>query len=245
MKTLLAIVVVFVAATNTAVAQNDWNSSARQPHYGYYPGKPVYQSWYLYDGSCYYHASTWQESILRGQAALLDASGRCNHLNSLARINELQVQRLDQENKSQFAESQLRLRQIREAESRSRMALIRQQNAALPRAQPAPITPMPDAAAWPKLLQDDELAGYRDQVNQILCEKARTGRVPAANYQQIQQMTETILADLQADIRNVRPQDYVAVKSFARNLLADLRSPRSPDDHSGARELPALAKSAN
>ena len=55
-------------------------------------------------------------------------------------------------------------------------------------------------------------------------------------------MTDGILEGLKADIRNMQPQDYVAVKSFARSLLAELQSPPSHNYRPHAGGLYAAAR---
>ena len=157
----------------------------------------------------------------------MDAAGRYNYLNSLARTNELQTQRLAQENRQQYIESQLRLRAMRselqKAETQKRAALNRQRNANRPQ-PPRPVGEIltADAITWPKALQDEKLSPYRDRVNLALEEKARTGKVSAADSQKVQEMTADILDSLKADIRTVRPQDYLAAKRFVHNLLAEM-----------------------
>jgi hypothetical protein len=185
-----------------------------------------------------------------GQAAMADSAGRYNYLSSLADMNELQRQRLANENERQHAEDRLRLRkmqaELREVEKQKRMDLIQEQNAAGPRAAPSVnvVSPISDAIDWPTWLQNENYSHYRAQVTQLFQQKARTGQVPAADRQQIEQMTAEILAELKTDIRNIRPQDYVAVKRFARALLAELQDPPSPNDRPNAGGLMAQVKPA-
>ena len=86
------------------------------------------------------------------------------------------------------------------------------------------------AVAWPKQLQNEEFDDYRAQVSQVFEQKARTGQIPAADRRELEQLIETMVEDLKADIRKLRPQDYVAVKSFARSLLAELQTQPSHAD---------------
>jgi hypothetical protein len=236
MKTLRNLVFLFIATAGTALAQTRGNSGPARPHNGYDPARPAFQKGLNYVVLDYCRAPSRHEDGFGGQAALIDAAARFNYLASLARTNDLQAQRLAMENQRQKAEDQLQLRKMRaetrEAENQKRMALIRRQNAARPRAaQPANVvSPLTGTIAWPTLLRDASYSHYRALVGQVLQQQDRTGQLSVADSRQITQMTAEILEELKADIQNVRPQDYVAVKSFARGLLAKLRSQPSPND---------------
>ena len=103
----------------------------------------------------------------------------------------------------------------RKQRRRKRAALNRQRNANRPQ-PPRPVGEIltADAITWPKALQDEKLSPYRDRVNLALEEKASTGKVSAADSQKVQEMTADILDSLKADIRTIRPQDYIGGKTF-------------------------------
>ena len=236
MKTLLNLVFVFAATVSTALAQTRGNTPASRPVVnasyprpawhpepyarsgGHHPTWPVFHNWFNYVGPDYCYAAAPQDGALGGQAALADFTGSYNFLASLALMNELEMQRLTIENQRQLAEDQLRLRKMqvefREAENQKRMALIRQQNAAGPRAVPSvKVVSLPSGdIAWPTWLQDAKYSHYRNQVEELCQQKDRTGQVSAAGRHQVEQMTEEILEALKANIRNMRSQDYMAVK---------------------------------
>ena len=236
MKTLRNLVFLFTATAGTALAQTRGTSGTGWSHNGYRPVAPAFQKGFNYVVLDYCCTAPRHENGFGGQAALMDSAARFNYLASLARMNDLQVQRLAMENQRQKAEDQLQLRkmraELREAENQRRMALIRRQNAARPRAaQPANVAAaIAGTIAWPTFLQGEEFGDYRSLVSQVLRQRERTGRPSAADSRQITQMTAEILEELQADIQNMRPQDYVAVKSFAHGLLAELRSQPSSND---------------
>jgi hypothetical protein len=217
---------------------------------GYRPAPPVLQTGFNHAAPDGCHIHSRHDGWLGRWYALVEPVGLSNYLTSLARMNDLQTERLAMENQRQNAEDQLQLRkrraELREAENQKRVALIRQHNAARPHAaRPASVvSPISGDIAWPAFLQGDEFGEYRALANQLLQQRDRTGQIAAADGRQIERMTEKILEQLKAEIQNMRPQDYVAVKGFTRGLLAELRSRPLPDDRSRAGGLMVQAKPA-
>ncbi len=274
MKTLLTMLVMFAATATTALAGPHGNSVIPHPQTGHPPVPPVFQDSFNQAGSDHRQASapqqrkrqgrkeaflivddsqsatTPEEGMFCGQDSLANSAVIYNYLTWLAGMNELQVQQLALENQRQSAENQLRLRktqvELRAAENQKRMARIREQNAARPRAvQSVNVVLSPSGAvAWPTLFQGENHSAYRARVNQLLQQRARTERVSDDDHREITQMTDRILAQLKADIQNVPPQDYVAAKSFARGLLTELRNQPSSKDRLGAGGLVAEARPA-
>lgn len=93
-------------------------------------------------------------------------------------------------------------------------------------------------------MQKENYSDYRAKVDKVLQQKARTGQVSGADRQQIAEMTDQILEELKADVQNMRPQDYVAVKGFARQLLAELKSQSVRSDPANTGGMVADAKPA-
>jgi transcription initiation factor TFIIIB Brf1 subunit/transcription initiation factor TFIIB len=272
MKTLLNLITVLVTTTGIALAGSHGNSATSHPRNGCAPTHPNFQN--SFNHANHRHASTHQahrvpgqnaafvivdigqnactvqEDTLYGQSAPMDPAGVDNYLTSLAHMNELQAQRLANENQRRNAESQLRLRkaqaELRAAEKEERMALARERNAARPRAVPSEklVLSPSGTIAWPTFFQAENYSDYRTKVNQVLQEKALTSHVSDADRQQIAEMTDQILEELKANIQNIRPQDYVAAKSFARGLLAELQSQPSPNDRSRAGDVEAQTEPA-
>jgi hypothetical protein len=268
MRTVLTLVFVFAATDTVALAQPRGNSGFRpqmqppcralaQPransgvcryHDGCHPAPRACHNWPTYLGPDYYCDFAIRDDTLFGQPAQVDSTAGYNLLASLARMNEMEMQRLAVENQRERAENQLRLRkmksELRDAEYQKRKALLREQNAARPHAaQPASVVSPSGAIAWPIFLRDDNYSDYRAKVKELFQQKARTGHVSAADRQQITQTTEKILAELKDNIQNIQPQDYVAVKTFLRGLLTELRKQPSPNNRLCAGGLVVRAES--
>ncbi len=219
MRTLLNLIVVLAATGGTGLAQTRGNSAACRPCTGCCPAPLVFQNRFNPVGPGYpgsFTARPKPESQARpGQRANL---ARAAGFNSTLRADT------SVRPKGTVPETRA---ELREAEKQQRLALIHQRNAA--RARPALLVDIvspvsaSDGIAWPELLKGENFAGYRVRVSQVLEYKKLTGRMAVADAQQIKQMTGTILEELEADVQDIRPQDYVAVKTFARALLLELR----------------------
>ncbi len=274
MKTLLNLVVILLATAGNAAARTPGNSAPSRPQNAYTPAPRHVQPSFQRPGPGYQAAATrqahkrpgqrpalvvvngggyvctQQEDTAYGQLDVVESAGGYNYRTSAVQANESRVQERAPENQEQNAEDKLQLRktqaELREAESEKRMRVIRERNAARPRAaKPVSLILQPSGAvAWPTFLQDEDYSAYRAQVSQLFQQKARTGRVSADGCQQIAQMTEQIQKDLKANIGNMRPQDYLNAKTFLSNLPAELQSQPSPNNRSDAGGLVAEAKPA-
>ena len=247
MKTLTNMVVILLATTGTALAQSRGSSAVRHSPNGVRQIAPSCPNSSNRHNPSFHHVFVVQQGMLPGQDGPADSTGEvCIGL--LARTNELQGQEVAGENQRPQVEKQAELQKAqaerRSAENQKRLAQIRERNAARPRAVQSvkAVVSSSGAVAWPKLLQGEQFADYRAQVSQVFQQRARTGQVSADDSRQIEQMTDRTLEDLKANIGNLRPQDYVVVKGFARSLLAELQSEPAADDPTRAGTLVAQAQ---
>src|SRR5215213_1967655 len=86
-------------------------ASAQSTHTAAYAGPGYYPS---YDYGYGYHASTFEEGVLRGYAALATGIGQGNYLNSLARINNEEARTKYIKNRELAAQTYFAMRQANE-----------------------------------------------------------------------------------------------------------------------------------
>ena len=75
--------------------------------------------------------------------------------------------------------------------------------------------------AWPVILQSDEFAAPRADLELLFARQAATGQFGAEQHERLQRTTDHLLAELQTHIHEVEPGDYVAAKRFIESLAYD------------------------
>jgi hypothetical protein len=160
----------------------------------------------------------------------MDAAGRLDYLASLARLNRAQCESLEMENQLRSAETQMRLRQIRDdtrkAEMQARMARIRAENLARHRsAKPAAAVVNGNRVDFPEYLKRQQFSEYRAGIERIVAERSQSGRISAEDIRTLESMNESLVHDLRENVQDIPPKDYVAAKTFVRQLAAELRQP--------------------
>ena len=77
---------------------------------------------------------------------------------------------------------------------------------------------------WPAVLQREEFAAYREQLDVEFAEKSLgESGVGSLLYQQVREGTEQMRAELQGLIREVSPTQYIAAKRFIDSLANEAR----------------------
>jgi hypothetical protein len=73
--------------------------------------------------------------------------------------------------------------------------------------------------AWPDLLQDDQFAAPRKEVEQLLAKQASDGRLGFTDQKQARTTIDGMFHELKSEITQVPPQQYVASRSFLQSLI--------------------------
>lgn len=212
MKYLLPMVVVVLVAT-TGQAHAQW-----APYFGGY------------------HSSTAAEGFQRGMSDLVRSQGMANLYNSMAAQNLAEARSQELNNRLQATQTYFEMRQMNYQYTQAEKA----RNRRSPGAEPFRNTPQvklerPGAAEldqvtgtidWPLALQTGEYAQFRQELDTLFAERAKnTGSVNAQIYEAISATSDGLLKALLANIRNMRPQDYVNSKAFVENLAYEGRFP--------------------
>lgn len=202
-----------LAVTSTAFGQYN---------YRYYGGPSFVQ----------YRASTPLQGVYYGAAAMAQAAGQRNLMNSQAALNALEAQRMATENRELRAQAYFRMREANE-EYRQRHARPRPTREQLTRlaemATPEPPSPSEldshtGRIRWPLVLQDDLFAAHRQRIEEIFAQRAE-GEMGWRDVRQLDAVTDAFLAQLRDHIDYFPPMDYVAAKRFVESLHYTGRQP--------------------
>jgi hypothetical protein len=230
MKTATITSLIYFACVSAIVAESPPLPGQQPPNAGFPGGQAGFYDSFNHIGPDYHHASTWQEGMLRGQGTLMDAAARLDYLASLASLNRALCESLEMENQLRSAETQTRLRQIRDntrkAEMQARMARIRAENLARhPSAKPAPAVVNGNRVDFPEYLKGQQFSEYRAGIERIVTERSQSGRISAEDIPTLESMNESLVHDLRENVQDIPPKDYVAAKTFVRQLARELRQP--------------------
>ncbi|OHB72646.1 MAG: hypothetical protein A2V70_17300 [Planctomycetes bacterium RBG_13_63_9] len=242
MKTLsiqLAAVTVTLALQSGAEAQAPQNVAHVQPLHsvqsnyslglrpGYYAPAPY--------GLWYHHASTAAAAYQRGVAARIYAQGAYNRMTAEARVIHAEGRRREIENREMAAETYFAMRaaneEARAAQRRPRATeaeLARFAEQAKPdRLSPSELSATTGAVSWPVLLQSDEFAELRAELESVFSTRAANGEIGADELAVVSQTTSAMLNQLRKTVRDVNPMDYVMARRFIESLAYEARSPAS------------------
>src|SRR5581483_2748126 len=80
---------------------------------------------------------------------------------------------------------------------------------------PSQLDPVSGQINWPKVLQDDAYATYRDQLQEMFKQRAEHQEVL---YSEVHRTTEAMQSELKKSIEELGPQDYEAGHRFIEAL---------------------------
>jgi hypothetical protein len=192
--------------------------------------------WGGYGGYGGGHASTAEEGALRGMADVTRSAGAANLMNSEASKNWMQGQRMYIENRQYGAETYFNMRQTnrqaREAERGPRPTsedLQRYSQARVPdRLSVSDLDPLTGEIDWPMALRDDPYAQERQWLDAAYDQRAKAGGYLSATQRaEVKQVTESMKAELKANINLYSPNEYLQAKKFIEGLNYELYAPAS------------------
>jgi hypothetical protein len=196
------------------------SASARAQYYGGYGG---------WGGG--YHSSTLEEGIQRGYADVVRSQGMANLLNSMALGNIEDARKKYIENRMDATQTYFEMRRYNQEARRAERSspLSNEQYVRLARAQaPARLSvsqldPFTGKITWPVPLRREKYNMLRSQIDSLFLEQAH-GTDLAAD--EIGAATDTLLAELKADIGSFRQTDYIAARNFVTSLAFEARNPQ-------------------
>jgi hypothetical protein len=180
-----------------------------------------------------YHASTAAEGAARGMADVVRSQGQANLANSAAAINMTEAQSNYIQNRDQWTNTYFQMRdanrKYRAAERGPRPSmedLVRNAQTGMPdRLSPGELDSVAGGISWPGLLQTDQYAAYRSELDALYAKRARDGALSTPDYIQADKLTKDMMAELKDQIRDVPQMDYIAAKRFLQSLGYEARLP--------------------
>lgn len=178
-------------------------------------------------------ATTVPGSISQGAADVIRARGEFNYLTSQAAIFANQARALQLQNARDYVHTYFDLRQAnrlyRAAERGPRPgpeAWIRYAQAARPdRLSPAELDAITGRINWPILLQADEFARYRAELEALFATRADLGGINTWGYLRIDQTSKALLEQLKGRVADFPPQDYIQARRFLEALAYEAKYP--------------------
>jgi hypothetical protein len=198
------------------------------------PAYPAGYGFYGYDPGYGYHASTYEEGLLRGAAALATGIGQGNYLNSLARINNEEARTKYIRNRALAAETYYHMRQssdaARDAMRPERLTTeayveLARKDAPNRLSQHQYDTTL-GRLHWPSALAGDEFAAERDALDRAFRNRSPGDVGPNTEfYAQVRQLTSSMEDTLKANLGQLQPAQYVAAKNFLRGVAYESQQP--------------------
>jgi len=146
-----------------------------------------------------------------------------------------EAQRNNIQNRDQWTNTYFEMRDInRKAREAARSprpsmeSLVRYAQAGKPkRMSPSELDSVAGTISWPILLQTDQYAAYRSELESLFAKRAYDGVVGTNDYLQIDKTTKAMLAELKKQVREVPQMDYIAARRFVESLAYEARVPTS------------------
>lgn len=212
MKKLTVLGVLFVVGQAAAA----WGQSNYYPYpYPYYDNR----------------ASTAAESYARGMADVVRSAGEANLRNSEAAKNYEDARSKYFDNRLKWTKTYFEMRKLNKMyRDEERKPPPKQEDIARWAAQGAPdrlspseLDPLTGQLDWPILLRGDTFKNERDQLEAIFANRASRGYTDPAEYRQITEVTDKMLATLKKNIKDYPPNAYIESKRFLESLSHEAR----------------------
>jgi hypothetical protein len=179
-------------------------------------------------------ASTAAQGYGYGMAAVIQAAGQANLMDSIAAGNYEDARSKLIDNRLKWTNTYFEMRQQNEAARRAMRAPPLSHEAAVRIArEKAPrrptnsqLDPVTGTIAWPLALQNPIYDENRKVLDAAFAERAaNSGSIGFATFQKIEDACSAFLAKLQDNIKDFRPQDYTIARNFVTGLCFEARFP--------------------
>ena len=181
-----------------------------------------------------YHASTYEEGVLRGYATLYQGIGQANYYNSLARINNEEAFSRYVENRQKATDAYFYMRQAnRSARAAERSPRLTQEQYVALAKKEAPLRLSEQQydrtfgrLNWPAALSGEQFAAERTALDQAF--RARSPGDAGAStefYGDVQKLTATLETKLRTQIGELDSAQYMTAKKFLLGLSYESRQP--------------------
>jgi len=206
-------------------------ANVQPTYYGYgyrHPGYGV-----VPPGRWYHHASTAAQGYLDGSANLIYSQGARNVLDAQAALIYAEAQSAMIANREQATETYFAMRaanrDARAAERGPRPTptdLARMAKIGKPHLLDAnQVNHATGEVSWPRLLLGEEFAVFRAEMESLLAQRAVCGKLDRDEQQHLGQTARALQANLEQQIREVPPMDYIEAQQFIKSLAYEARQP--------------------
>jgi hypothetical protein len=182
-----------------------------------------YGGWSGYGGT---GGGTVAGSAMNGMANAISAKGNYNLSTSAAAINMTQAEKQSIQNQQQWTNTYFDMRATNRAARKAeagptptmeQIARFARDGAPKPLASDQ-MNPVSGTVNWPGLLQQEQFAPQRTEVEQLLAKQATYGRLDYTDQTKARQAIESMNAGLKAQVKDVPPMDWTASNSFLKSL---------------------------
>jgi len=227
MRTLL-----FLAGV-AALAGLAWAQSETQPVQPIQPVSPSGGGGNYYGYPGYYHSSTAAEGAMRGMADMVRSQGQANLDNSAAAINYGIARSQEMDNYKKGVDTYFQARQAnkqyRDAE-RGPPPTMEQLVRFAQMGKPKPLSPseldvITGDIAWPMVLQEDAYAKDRETIQAAFAGRSAGGAMGLSDLTTVRKTTDSMLAQLKDNIRDLPPDAYMQSKRFLESLAYEAGRP--------------------
>ena len=206
--------------TTTAWAQSYVVGSLRPYYRGYYPG--------------YYHASTYEEGVLRGWADVRRATGEYNYNTSAALINREEARSRYLDNREKAVLKYFSIKKInKEYRTQERKPRPTQEEYARLAKEAAPdrlsasqYEPALGKLSWPALFDGDVFAAERDLIDRLIAERTiDNSGLGSPSAKAIELLTAQMKSKLKGQVGSLSASEYMNAKNFLASLEYEAQLP--------------------
>jgi hypothetical protein len=181
-----------------------------------------------------YHASTAAEGYANGMANVVSAAGSYNLQTSQAAINLESARSQNLDNRLKGTQTYFEMQKINTAARKATESPYMSSEdswryasmAAPKRLSATQLDPVTGRIYWPIALQDPRYGDYCKQLDQLFAQReASHGGIGYETYRQVEQLIKSFMVDLQKNINDYAPNDYLRARSFIESLGYEAKLP--------------------
>ena len=93
------------------------------------------------------------------------------------------------------------------------------------RLSPSELDPITGQLAWPMLLQNNDFAIYRMELDQVFADRAARGVIASEQYLRANRLANSMLAALRQQIYEVPAGEYMVARRFLESVAFEVQVP--------------------
>jgi len=216
-----------------ALAGLAWAQSETQPVQPVQPVQPSGGGGSYYGYPVGYHSSTAAEGAMRGMADVVRSQGQANLDNSAAAINYGIARSQEMDNYKKHVDTFFQARQANRAyraAERGPPPTMEQLVRFAQMGKPKPLSPsqldmVTGDIHWPGPLQEEAFANDRETIQAAFAGRSAGGAMGFSDLMTVRKTTDSMLAQLKGNIRDLPPDAYMESKRFLESLAYEAGRP--------------------